>query len=220
LLPLRLINQKKLSNKMKTTLLKMASVSLLAAATFCACNNKDGDDNGSTGAISGKFTIEVENGSSYSGQIDTVKLERWYADSGETKVAVFYSTSYADGKFALNLSEIVDGKHFDPIPEEMLSIFKVSNPNVKILAGTLSAYNKLGSRVGEFKLVQGDWSGFLEYVNGDVSITGAGTFYNQQLDYDMNAKKGWHVLYRNSATGKITTQAPSGMVWKYSANDD
>jgi hypothetical protein len=160
---------------MKTALLAMASASLFAAATFCACS-KDGDeDNSSPNA--GKITVEVENGSAYSSLIDTVRVE-FYNDTYR-ELVVLCRVAYNGGKFTLTPSENIDVKYFDGnngiTPPASLS---VSNANARYRFVGLSAY-KSGVEVGFFtyRSEDGSWQEEEVYATEDVNINGTDVMY-------------------------------------------
>jgi hypothetical protein len=219
----------------------MASVSLLAAATFCACD-KDNDkkeDNIATSTIpAGKYTINVENGDDY--DIDIVSLG---IDSLE-----ICSAPYGKGKFTLDLPETVRNKYLEKFDEEFdtfteLLNVKINNPNIKVGIGLTrlmaweTNYN-YNSQVGNIYHGTDEWEGRLVYVNEDVTMTGSGEDEESRYDdyeifltykFSVNLKKGWNIMYIKatnlySKTGKITdrtvemtTQAPAGAVWWYEA---
>jgi hypothetical protein len=167
----------------------------------------------------------VENGSSYSSQIDSVKLLLGHDDDFEA-----CNVKYDNGKFTLNLPVNV------PNPNEALGALPsrysrydgltVSDLSVKIGYSILYAY-KNGHPVGSFYHKAGEWKGELIYVNGDVSVTGTATETGKdnsvtgKYTYNINAKKGWNILYRRDTgseteyTTEETTEAPAGAKWVY-----
>jgi hypothetical protein len=207
---------------MKKKFLIMAFVSLLAASTFCACD-KEEDIN--TSVISGNYEITVENGSSYSGQIESVRLTL-----GESDEHVICNVKYTNGKFTLNLPETVPDTYLEALDESGIPDgITISNSNLKIGYANLCAY-KASNRVGSFYHSINDWQGRLVYMNGDVSITGTaidrwdedGTAYTDTFTHNIHMKKGWNIVYIRE--GKITdtdftlegtTETPSGVKWIY-----
>jgi hypothetical protein len=204
---------------MKKKILTMAFVSLLAAATFCACSKDDEDDYIST--LSGEFSVKVEGGSSYNSKIDTVKLELYR--NGNYEVC---SDRYAKGGFTLDLPETVPNRYLVDIDDEDESFvpdidgIAISNTKVKMGWAELSAYKwttynygydynyGYSQRVGYFYHETDEWEGGLVYMNGDVTISGTGEeedddYYGYNEDYSrqyvykfsVNAKKGWNILY-------------------------
>jgi hypothetical protein len=191
----------------------MAFVSLLAAATFSACSNdNDDDEGGATGAIT-ELTIDVENAGDI--DADTVKVG---VDGG-----VVASVPYPKGKFTLKLPATVDEKYLYLLVWDLSDEVTVSNRSVKIREAHVSA-SKLGKHVGYFHyrtgMQEGDWRCSLTYVNGDVTVTGTkDTKKGSVVSYNLHLKKGWNMEYVKDMgeSVEITTTAPSGLKWYYTA---
>jgi hypothetical protein len=223
----------------------MAFVSLLAAATFCACSKDDDENNTST--ISGEYSVKVE-GDSHNSEIDTVRLVIYYDNGSYTRKEVC-SEKYDKGKFTLDLSGDISNTYLVAIDEsfdedeDFPDGITVSNSKVKIGTANLEAYkwnSSYGSGysnyVGSFYHGTVEWDGELVYANGDVSVTGSGEVeddddyrertYLSIYKYNMHLKKGWNIVYtkrtvvetaiRVANTYEITTQAPAGAVWRFS----
>jgi hypothetical protein len=228
---------------MKRHFLLLASVSLLAAITFCACDKDDDkDDNAATSTIpAGEYTIEVENGKEYNSDIDSVKLVIEYDDVVVHEVC---SGRYAKGKVTLDLPESLPSKYLielEDVSDEFPDDINVSNSSVKIGGTELRAYKKNGyynNHVGDIYHGTDECKGGLMYANGDATITGSGkreeTKDGQKISvnfsFNVNLKKGWNIIYIKLAytiTGKavsgtyeMTTQAPAGAAWRYEEEDD
>jgi hypothetical protein len=208
---------------MNKKLLMMAFVSLLAAATFSSCD-KDKDDDSATGAISdGVLTGAVEGLGDT--KPDSRVAEMYYELETSSGYVVVGRATLADGKLTLRLNTTVDDKYLSTLSDafEISPDVKVSNKNVKIGdCERLNAY-KSGKRIGIFYygtgVEEGDWGGFLMYVNDDVSITGTET----NGSYNLHLRKGWNIMYlketrddaKNEEYGELTTTAPSGAKWWY-----
>jgi hypothetical protein len=175
---------------MRKNYLTVACISLLAASTFCACDKDKGNDDDNSGLALGR--IEVENGNSYNGEIDTVKvvIEIEIEDG-----VVVYSAPYTNGGFTLNLPESVDNKYLEKIGEEMSGGFNVSNANVKGCAAILAAY-KSGSVVGSFYHGTKIFPGALMYVDDALTVTGSqDEGEGMAITYNLSLKKGWNMVY-------------------------
>ena len=208
---------------MSKRLFLMAFVSLLAAATFSSCDKDKKDESSAIG----EFTIRVANAGSI--DADTIKMTV-STDSG-TFVAV--SVPYTGGDIiTLKLSDAV-GEEFlftilDEIPDT--STITVSRRGVKGTFGEVVAY-KSGSSKGKFYCAtaeeSAEWDGSLLYANSDVSVTGTYTEHSENEEttetWSVSLKKGWNIMYSKDteAAGKltreITSTAPAGIKWYYSA---
>jgi hypothetical protein len=223
----------------------LASVSLLATTTFCACDKDDDkEDNAATSTIpAGEYTIEVENGNKYNSNIDSVKL---VIEHDDVVVYEVCSGQYANGKVTLDFSksvpdEYLNAFHDEELPDE-LAVFKnlkISNPSVKTGWMKLKAYkwNADYSRYvgniyhGTDEQGGGSISSIISYANDDVTITGSFKLEEMESDYkininyiyNVNLKKGWNIVYAKLPqiitgivpTVEVTTQAPAGAVWRY-----
>jgi hypothetical protein len=197
----------------------MASVSLLAAATFFACDKdeKKEDNSGLSAIPAGLFTVKVENDSIYNNQIDTVKL----IIGSDYYVSV---AKYTDGGFSINLPENVADSCLEAI-EEVGAGVTVSDPKVKIRRAKLIAY-KSGADGGDFYHGTGgesddEWVGSLIYANGDVTITGTLAKEKKKEVYSIKLKTGWNIQYKketeagDSEEEVYTTQAPADAKWYF-----
>jgi hypothetical protein len=189
----------------------MAFVSLLAAATFCACSkDENGDDGGNSNPIWGKtgtVAITVENGASYNNLIDEVEL--MYGDG-----VVLSRASYDDGSFTIELPASVDSKYLDELEEEFSATFKVSNPSVKMATAWLIVRTSSSRWIGDFYHGTEEWEGKeLLYVTGDVSMTGTAP----DGIFNVHLKKGWNLVYEYERKGadEVTTTAPAGAKWYF-----
>jgi hypothetical protein len=211
---------------------------LAAAIAFAACGeddngNGDGEKHGTPGssAISGKIDIKVENGASYNSAIDSVHWRIWNKE-GYSYYTVA-KAAYANGEFTLNLPASLPDASLFPFFEdgEIPDGVNVSNPNVKkTVPDYIDAYKwdsegGYNDNVGSFYhgTANKTWKGYLLYVTGDVIITGsytetaeAGTY---TIKFNINAKKGWNILYQGWDTyedpSTFTTEAPAGAKWYF-----
>ncbi|MDR3187807.1 MAG: hypothetical protein LBT94_01290 [Prevotellaceae bacterium] len=202
----------------------MASASLLAAATFCACDKdekKDGNS-GFSAIPAGDYTVKVENDSIYNNQVDTVRLiinSNCYVSAAK----------YADGGFIIYLPKNVADSCLEAIGEMGAGV-TVSDPKVKVRRAKLIAY-KLGADGGDFYHGTGggsdaEWVGSLIYASGDVTITGTFTDAGKSKveKYSVKLKKGWNIQYKketedeNSEEEVYTTQAPADAKWYFLPN--
>jgi hypothetical protein len=218
-----------------------AMFAILPAATFVAC---DKDDDTDSGAIANNTIVAaVNNGSSYSGQIDAVKAiigtyEKFDSETGTYVWTGDYETGsglYVNGGFTLKLQETVADKY-------LLSIFEdeampsggitISNPNVKRRSVTICAYKADVETGGVFNYHTADetWYGTLLYVNGDVSLTGSTTDDDGESTYiekyNVHLKKGWNMVYgkevekESSSEFELTTTVPTGLQWYFYDDGD
>jgi hypothetical protein len=199
---------------------------LAAAIAFAACGEDEGgkgDDGGSSAIPNNTVTVAVENGASYSGEIDTVKLviER----GGMHVIASF---PYSGGNFTITLPASVDDEYLDPMDmDDLPSGITTSNRDVKGGAAYLYAY-KSGQLVGDIYrgTAQSEryFYGYLLYLAGDVSITGTGTDGDYTTEYRVNGKKGWNMWYTTRGTNLtsrlVTTEAPTGAKWYFLEYDE
>jgi hypothetical protein len=191
---------------MNKKLLLMASVSLLAATVFCACDkDKDKDGDKDTSAIAEGTTVKVDGGSEL--DIDSVQV-RLTTD-------ITFSFAYVNGGFTLNLPASVDDTNLSTADKGLPDGVTASNPKVKIEDGYLAAY-KSGEEVGSFYHGTDSWDGFLMYANGDVNITG--TASEGGFTFNVKLKKGWNIVYDRD-NKEYTTTAPVGAKWYYEANE-
>jgi hypothetical protein len=123
----------------------MASVSLLAAATFCACDKDEKDEKTDENSFT-SLTVEVANASDYNGKIDTVKLMA-IGDSGFSSATILSSAPYANGKFTITLPKVDDKLLFKWLDIDdtvkLPSNVTLSNRKVNATYTTLIGY-KLG----------------------------------------------------------------------------
>jgi hypothetical protein len=194
---------------------------MMIAAAFAGCSEDEGkDDTGDGGAIpNNTVTVAVENGASYSGEIDTVKL----AIDQHGGSLVIASLPYAGGNFTITLPASVDDEYLDPMDmDDLPSGITTSNRDVKGVPAYLYAY-KSGQLVGE--IYRGTakseryFYGYLLYLAGDVSITGTGTDGDYTTEYRVNGEKGWNMVYvtrgTNLTSRVMTTKAPAGAKWYF-----
>jgi hypothetical protein len=171
-----------------------------------------------SGSIGYTLTVTVENGSSYNGKIDNVKV-LYDPYSGEYDEAA--ESVYNNGGFTLNLSETVPDKYLRYI--ELPAAVNVSNPNAKTTTWDLSIFAyKQNTKTGEFLFGATGWEGTLMYSTEDVSITGSYSSYGKTHTYNVHLKKGWNIMYGkypdNEEYGdfvELTTQAPDGVKWTF-----
>ncbi|MDR1343691.1 MAG: hypothetical protein LBK18_10635 [Prevotellaceae bacterium] len=186
--------------------LMMAFVSLLAAATFCACSKDDDEGGGGSGnpilGKTGAVAITIENGADYSDVIDEVRLV--YGD-----MYVASRADYNNGSFTIDLPASVADKYLEAFEDDYPAGFTISNPSVKGATAWLSGYQS-DKRKGSFRHSTGEWTGReLLYVTGDVSITGTAP----DGAYNVHLKKGWNLVYEKK--NEVTTSAPAGAKWQY-----
>ena len=150
---------------MKKTLL-LASVSLLAASTFWACNkDKDKDKDGGESSLTQLVISDVV--TEFPDMLlrtDSIKLIVWDTDN-QTNV-VLSSAAYTDGKATLNLPASLDDKFLESLVGDPKQFYfnrdNMSDANVKGGGVTLiSSY----SSSGEFYHGTEKWSSFLVYIN-------------------------------------------------------
>jgi hypothetical protein len=209
---------------MKTNYFKMAFVSLFAvAALLCSCDKDEdensNDDNGGSSVLQNNtLTVSVENGASYSGIIDIVKVE--------TDDVPLVSVPYNNGVFTLNLPASLDDQYISIEEDEVPAGVTVSDPNVKVSAAVdLYAY-KSDFKTGYIYHGIGDWQGVLIYVDRNLSITGSYTeTYGEVTEtgkYNCNMQKGWNIRYEKETQKAVnlyeyeaTTQVPAGAKWYF-----
>jgi hypothetical protein len=216
-----------------------AMFAILPAATFVAC---DKDDDKDSGAIANNTIVAaVNNGSSYSGQIDAVKAlvgadEEFDFETGTYVWTGGYevgSTPYVNGGFTLKLQETVADKYLDPMfeDEEIPSGLTVSNPNVMENSTIILAYKAdVLTGILNYRTADETWYGELLYVNGDVSTTGSFTEVDDGLTYiakyNLHLKKGWNMAYGKYNRDdhvyefELTTTVPAGLQWYFASYDD
>lgn len=208
---------KKILFKMKKTLL-LASVSLLAASTFWACNkDKDKDKDGGESSLTQLVISDVV--TEFPDMLlrtDSIKLIVWDTDN-QTNV-VLSSAAYTDGKATLNLPASLDDKFLGKLegdPKQFaFNRSNMSNPDVK--GGGVSLRS---SSYGTFYHGTTDkkWRGNLIYINGNLTVTGTATIDDGKytLKYSIDAKKGWNIFYwqDDDNPAEITTQPPTGAKW-------
>jgi hypothetical protein len=213
-------------NKMKKNFWIMAFVSLFTVVALCSCdkdeNEKEEEEIPTSVIANNTLTVTVENGNSYNDKIDTVKA----CQEGDPIESVYVSSAYGNGGFTIKLPETVDDAYLSVSDYEGSGI-TVSNPGVKGTDAFLYAY-KSGKVTGcfEYGNIPDNYYGWLTYVDGNVSITGTETDEYGTVNYNLNLKKGWNIVYWHevSINGKYleeaTTQAPSGMKWYYYEYDE
>ncbi|MDR3184024.1 MAG: hypothetical protein LBT49_01260 [Prevotellaceae bacterium] len=215
---------------MKKKLLSMAFVSLLAAATFCACNKDDDDTTtetaGTSTIASGNNDFTIVNASEYS-DIDTAKLTAYHSEGRK----VFSSAPIIDGKFTINFPESIDDKYL----VNLTKYFEIEKDGITVTPsdakmGEVDLYGyKANDEYGTYNryiIHQGEgWKGFVEYVNKDVTVTGSyseGDDENKRTyKYSYNLKKGWNICYKKDTksgkheTEEYTTTPPAGALWYF-----
>jgi hypothetical protein len=189
----------------------------------------------SSSNIEGILTVTVEDGSSFNGKIDSVKVGIYGEE--EDSYYVMTSAPYSNGGFTLNLPETVSDTYLSELGDLGDSI-TVSNLEVKGAIVNIRAY-KADDDIGRFYHGTGtadeDWESDLMYSNSDVSITGSDTSTSNWEDsdgvhtdtyikkYNVHLKKGWNIVYsretekgNNTHEEEKTTIAPSDAKWYYS----
>ncbi|MDR1417051.1 MAG: hypothetical protein LBJ57_06505 [Prevotellaceae bacterium] len=221
----------------------MALVSLLTVAAVCSCD-KDEDNKSVSGAIQDNvIEINLENGGSYSGKVDTVKLTIYFAELNRD--VAFVSIPYGNGSFTMNLPTSVNAQylHDNEYSDEELEKLTIINPTAKTGRMFLTVY-KSGDEVGalyygaEDWLNAKDWSKgiYLMYVDGDASIAGSYTGGDPEkgttvveYSYDVHLKKGWNMVYEEKKIKdeakklyetKVSTQIPAEAKWYLDMYDD
>ncbi|MDR1673008.1 MAG: hypothetical protein LBS09_06070 [Bacteroidales bacterium] len=216
-----------------------AMFAILSVATFVAC---DKDDDTDSGAIADNTIVAaVNNGSSYSGQIDAVKAivdadEEYDSETG-TYVLTGYeagSAPYVNGGFTLKLQATVADKYLGPMfddEDEEIPGITISNPNVKVNSTIILAY-KADVLTGllYYRTADETWDGILLYANGDISITGSTTDDDGESTYiekyNVHLKKGWNMIYGKEVEKEsgyeyeLTSTAPTGLQWYFYDSDN
>jgi hypothetical protein len=210
----------------KTKISTMAFVSLLAAATFCACNKDDNNGNGD--GITFNVVGVTSNRVSVPYQIDTVKAEigreELVVDEEGNTSYVEYDTIlataiYNNGGFTINLPSTVPDLYLEATSEWFDDELEggsvtISNHSVKINIVELEAYKADGNwrrKVGGFnhdagEYEAGGWEGLLMYASGNVTITG--TYFDEEeheefgksitTNYSITLKQGWNIIYEQA----------------------
>jgi len=192
-------------------LILMASA--LALITGCDKNKGGGSDEPTGGGF--VINATVVDGDDYNDEIATVKAEM---ENDEEETFYIASGKYANGGFKLTLPNNVSEKHLYAINETFDDFDgTISDPNAKIGAIWISAFDENGKLIGEFyQEYDGDDEGIEAnylYVDRKVIVKG----YDDELEFDCSFKKGWNIVYgiETDEGGKITTQKPSGVNLKW-----
>jgi hypothetical protein len=223
---------------MKRNFLMKAFVCLFTVVALCSCSKDDDEENGNTQIPYNTF-IAVENGASYNGKIDVVKVDI-------NNDHIFYSTQYENGGFKLELPEKVSDPDYFYNPTNILlddcsGDVVISNPNVNIFYAYLKAY-RLNDKVyggeeyvGSFhhgtEKEEKKWYGYsdgdLVYSDSECNIIGTCSTitnypyigYTYTYNYNVHLKEGWNMEYwketrkENESIIEITTQVPAGAKW-------
>lgn len=210
-----------------------AFVCLLMVAALASSCKKDDEENSGGGTVATyTVTAQVENGSSYNTQIDSVKMliYKYEGETGDIElVSTIASAAYRNGGFTLKLPATVSNAYLSELGAVSLGAeldgITISNPSVKTTSGTAIMAYKSGEQVGNFiyssaTLLVGQ--GQYMYANGDVSLTGSVTssdMYGMTVKYNVQLKKGWNMVYAklniSSMEIEMTAQEPSGLKWRY-----
>jgi hypothetical protein len=177
------------------------------------------DDIPASVIVDNKLTVTVENGSSYSGKIDSVKMTA--RDSEDDKV-VITSAPYNNGVFTLELPVPFADIFLDALSDiDDFDGSTISNPNVKISdIDDLRIYAyKSGKSIGYFHFINNSdgWGGPM-YANDDVIVTGNSTDDSGTYTFNVNLKKGWNMIYENG--NATTSQAPAGLKWYFDEDEN
>ncbi|MDR2287162.1 MAG: Ig-like domain-containing protein [Prevotellaceae bacterium] len=226
------------STKVKVTVNGLVTAVAKGSAKIVASAGSKSDECAVTVTADTTITATVENGSSFNGEVDTVKAEIEYIKSnGRWDDYMLASAPYSNGGFTLKLPKEVSDLYLNALSEgEIPDSITVSNRNVKIGQVFLNAYES-NYQVGNFYHGTADWEGFLIYANGNVSVTGSNT-YTEINDFDgdgvpdetytytekdnVHLKKGWNMVYtretekeNNTYEYEMTTTAPSDAKWYF-----
>ncbi|MDR2130838.1 MAG: hypothetical protein LBP56_06715 [Odoribacteraceae bacterium] len=206
---------------MKKHFSMMVFVSLFTAVALCSCG-KD-DDDGPSGAFDGAVVVAVQNGSSYSSKVDSVKVlivtgENYDQETGSYSWAgpTVAKAAYNGGNFTFQLPATVSSTYLDVLFDNPPAGVSISDSKVKTAIARVLAY-KEGEQVGEFYYSTGEWTTIFVYVNGDLSVTGTATDdtgdggqYTSK--FNAHLKQGWNKLYVQADENKEeqTTKTPAG----------
>jgi hypothetical protein len=223
----------------------MAFVSLFTVVALCSCNKDENEDdeNGGNGENAwiqnNTINVVIENNAQYSSEIDTVKVQVGVSGNDDYYYLTLASVPYNNGKFTIKLPESINKQYLYNVFEELEIMdhgeipegITISNQNIKGCYMGLYAYKSgLPHNQGGFCYYgteDGDWTGELIYMDGDVSITGTGTFYwpydwADTYKCNIHLEKGWNMVYEknNKKTDQwyeveYTTQAPAGAKWYF-----
>jgi hypothetical protein len=222
---------------MKKELFLMASVSLLAAATFYACDKKDDDDNNN----GGKETSEIA-----SGEHNITYTEYKAGNGGLDFDSVRVGSNYSYGSnatfdkssssltFNLPKGDVIGADDLDSLfsasnNERRYSGLTKTNEGVKVSFAGIYSYKKGDLHFSSGRFFHGtnddsDWEGVLVYADGDASVTGTKNIpYEEESStvipatFSVKLVKGWNILYikdRKDAYEE-TTKEPAGAKWYY-----
>lgn len=195
----------------------LAVLVLISFLTLVSCENEDINlpDSHTINAV-------VENGSRYNAFVSHVKAVIDYGDV-EFDVAM---TEYKSGGFKLTLPAVIPDNMLvsaDELSENSKLFFRlISDKEAKFTEVRFYAYNKQNNRsFYEFRSMS-DSSSFKNcsyvYADRDFSIRGKLKGYNyigtnDYLEYDVDLKKGWNVMYQLS--NLITTKMPEEFTYKW-----
>jgi hypothetical protein len=216
-------------NIMKRNFLMKAFVCLFTVVALCSCN-KDEDDEDGNGTVPDNAVTVVENGTSYNGKIDTVKLKAGIYSGDTWSDVTLASGIYENGGFKIDFPASVNAQYLEDFDEDDVPQgLTLSNPNAKFSFLSLDAY-KSNSQIGYFYHGTGDWEGYPAYSDSDFNLTGSytetdeyeGVTYTDKSTYNVHVKKGWNMVYEketekgdNSYEYEMTTSVPSGAKWYF-----
>ncbi|MDR2928090.1 MAG: hypothetical protein LBV41_07835 [Cytophagaceae bacterium] len=230
---------------------------IAVVVAFASCEKNIGNRNLDDGMF---FPIKatVENGNGYNEKINAVKalLPQYETDTVITKsgsgtiittsvigIHALASTPYGNGKFTINLPNVVDSKYFLN-PFEIFEFREdgatISAPSVKM--ATLPEFTAYRDAVPSGYILHSSYvqnkekepvtgyDAIFLYADRDVDITGEDRVELNENDpvvwayrYSLSIKKGWNIVYYFAGNIKdanpekeiITTVAPEGMKWYY-----
>ncbi|MDR1199265.1 MAG: hypothetical protein LBK94_09705 [Prevotellaceae bacterium] len=220
---------------------KLLTVTCICAGfALAGCSNDDDST-----PTSQDFIIDarnVENGNSYTAQIDSVKAvvnyEEHYTPDDEFYATydVFASTNYVNGGFMMTLPAKVDSKYLSGFYHPDFDDLTVSDMNAKYISiqpseqifasksGKLTGKFFYGNRIDDNNRIYVIYV----YVDRDVVINGSRTYevgYFDQTDIFDNVilKKGWNEIYESSthdydtkvSESVSTNTKPNGLKWSF-----
>jgi hypothetical protein len=192
-------------------LLLMAAVCVIG---FSSCDNKNNNvDPPSNNKEYYDINVNVENGSSYSSIVDSVKA----VTEGDEGDVVIKTVAYNNGVFTLQLPSTIS-ENLYPFAEDAPEGLIFSNPNVKVMSLYTDAY-KNDYYVGYVQYVAEEASlrkalGIYMYADSNCSITG----YAEEASFNINLKTGWNLIYmRLTDAGDVefTTTPQTGLKWVF-----
>jgi hypothetical protein len=220
--------------KAKNIFAIMTMAAVVGTTAMVACSKKSGDPvpNPFVPNADGTLpvTVAVENGTTYSSQIDSVKIGGWVDNKGDVYLT---TVPYVSGGFSFTLPATVAAANLSPYFDDNdlddMEGLTISNKNVKAFAvDFLHAYkNGNPNYVGYFEY-EGE-SGDLDekagtgtfmkeieaefvYVDADCNISGSAKVDFSELEggtlnASVSLKKGWNVLYEIVEYKNIKWQA-------------